>query len=102
LSNNGRTANSAFSTFICNSATQSLSQRYSATGDSGSGNKKADKLIQDFLILLANKESLKNPQRLDDIILQISKLNGLTKESAAQLSEAHIYLKDEISGLKNQ
>ena len=76
LSNNGRTANSAFSTFICNSATQSLSQRYSATGGSAgsahSGNKTADKLIQDFVILLANKESLKNPQRLDDIILQIS------------------------------
>jgi hypothetical protein len=64
LSNNGRTANSAFSTFICNSATQSLSQRYSQTGDSnGSGGlgRQADKLMKDFVVLLANRESLMNP-----------------------------------------
>ena len=64
LSNNGRTANSAFSTFICNSATQSLSQRYSQSGDSSGSaglGKQADKLMKDFVVLLANRESLKNP-----------------------------------------
>ena len=105
LSNNGRTANSAFSTFICNSATQSLSQRYSQTGDSSGSaglGKQADKLMKDFVVLLANRESLENPQRLDSVIDQISKLQGLSKETAIQLSQAHTYLKDEISGLKNQ
>jgi len=105
LSNNGRTANSAFSTFICNSATQSLSQRYSATGDSSGSagmGKQADKLMKDFVVLLANRDSLKNPQRLDAIIDQISKLQGLTRETASQLSQAHTYLKDEINELKRQ
>jgi len=77
LSNNGRTANSAFSTFICNSATQSLSQRYSATGESSGSagmGKQADKLMKDFVVLLANRDSLKDPKRLDSIIDQIQKL----------------------------
>lgn len=71
LSNNGRTANSAFSTFICNSATQSLSQRYSVTGDSSGSagmGKQADRLMKDFVVLLSNRDSLKDPKRLDAII----------------------------------
>lgn len=97
----GRTANSAFSSFISNSATQSLSQRY--TGNSCQSKKvnKKNQLIQDFTRLIANKDKLKDSNKLEQIIDFMSNLQGIDQKNIAELAKAQAYIKDEIRALTN-
>ena len=96
---NGRTANSAFSSFISNSATQSLSQRNSSSTKKGQSKK--DQLIQDFTRLIANKDKLKDSNKLSQIIDFMTNLQGIDQKNIAELAKAQAYIKDEIRALTN-
>ena len=58
-------------------------------------------MIQDFTRLIANKDKLKDSNKLSQIIDFMTNLQGIDQKNIAELAKAQAYIKDEIRALTN-